>query len=159
MQERREETGLAFWSQAKALDKQSPLMLTNECNAALYATKGGCKESDVEYMNRVHRQQGYWAYSQVVDSTEWGSPADRLRAYWVAARGIRGPVLQVNEFFYRIHQYFRIPSDTHVLQDFIIFDDEARQKLSASLGLPCHIALGDRTCWHGQNMPTSSSST
>ena len=153
VQERREETGLAYLAQERTMEKHSPLMLTNECSAALYAVAPNSKESDAEFMNGRHRAQGYWSYSQIVDSTEWGSPADRLRAYWAAARGIKGPILEVNEFFYRIHQSFRIPSSTYVLEDFICFDDTARRSLSNSLGLPCHIDLGVRTTAHGKKDP------
>ena len=153
VQDRREETGLAFWAQERALVKHSPLMLTNECSAALFTKSDEKTDSDNEYMNNVHRCEGYWAYSQAVQSVEWGSPADRFRGYWAGARGIKGPVLQVNEFFHRIHKSFRISADTYKLEDFIIFEDEARAKLPWNLGLPCHVALGDRVGGAGKKDP------
>ena len=53
---------LHVYAPERSLIKHSPLILSNECSAGLFTKSDENADSDAEYMNKVHRREGYLAF-------------------------------------------------------------------------------------------------
>ena len=95
--------------------------------------QGVVGERDVDYIVERLRAVGYWAFWDIIDASEHGSPATRDRLYIIAVHGCRAGVsaTQFGRDLLRSLKIDPIP----IMAGFVIPDDEVRALFMRQAGL------------------------
>lgn len=144
VQNEQEATGRGFKAVKLAVQRHCPALVAMECVTQL-AAKGGEETSisDAEYMVKSLRELGYWAHTDTMQATDYGSPVTRERQWWAGILNIRSSNDEVAHFFNTILTGLKTFAESNI-EDFLTFDDDDRRAEGRALGLPIHQDLGPR---------------
>jgi hypothetical protein len=151
VQEERSATGTAAGSVLRIAYRHWPDMLTFECVTQLFQQSGDNNTSDAQYIVDDLRSKGFWAFADTLDARHFGARAPRARAWWAAARHLKGTNDEITHFFLKVLNAFKVPRPVHTIQQLLILDDDERQKVLDDLHMPRLAGTGLRLPKRGEN--------
>jgi hypothetical protein len=141
VQEGKAATGEGFQHLMAACTKHWPELVAIECVSTL-AQKCDSQVSDSEWMLQELRNEGYWAHSETLEATEFGSYVPRFRLWWAALLNCSGASDTMTHHFKRILSAFKM--DPLPVNSFLTFDEDVRRQQGKQIGLKVHADFGPR---------------
>jgi hypothetical protein len=141
-------TGVGFADVMNIVKTHNPEQVTLECVKQLGQVQDD-GQSDTTYMLSEFRAAGYWAHTAELDALQYGSPANRIRQYWIALMGLEGSDNEIAHFFTRLLNGFKL-RDPFPPSYYITTDDDTRKEESARLGLRTYSEFGPRVVKSGR---------
>lgn len=143
IQENREATGVGFGDTLKVVKQHWPQIVNLECVKELVQESCEKEVSDAEWFSQQLRHVGYWAHTDIMDASDFGSFPPRKRLYWSAMLNLVGSQQEIAHFFNRVLVACKC-GEVPGLPDLVDMDEDLRTQSSMTTGVPLHSSVGPR---------------
>ena len=144
------ETGKAFNLSHGVTQRNWPDCEVLECVKNLFEKSEDAQLSDGDWIQAQKQKAGYWCWTGVIESEPWGSVVPRSRAWWVCARNLNGAKDEVDHFFMRYLNAFKLAGPITPAEEVVLLDDVVRLDACEELHMPTLFGTGLRLSKRGE---------